>query len=165
MEETIRDNQFLEKKLETLWQRYFSDVKRKNQVKIKFGPRVSRRMGSIRKVHHAANSAKFDTLILLNGHFRDPEIPEMLIDATICHELAHYAHGFSSPLPRLLRFPHRGGVVDREFKKRGLSRLINTEKRWLEANWLKYLKTHKSTRKRTRKISFFAAVRFALLGE
>jgi predicted metal-dependent hydrolase len=78
---------------------------------------------------------------MMNGHFKDIRIPLYVIDATIAHELAHYAQGFSSPLPRLSRFPHRGGSVDNELDDRGLNWLVQKELNWLNKNWDKFLQS------------------------
>ena len=134
----MRDNAYLRRKLEQLWQAHFPDVQKTNTVEIEFGKKAVKRLGSIRRCHYPGQEG-FDTLIYLNGHFRDEAIPEYVIDATICHELAHYAHGFSSPLPKLSRFPHRGGVVDRELETRGLGKLLRLETEWLKTNWMNYL--------------------------
>lgn len=135
----MRNNKYLKQKLDDLWQKYFSDVVQSNKVEIQFSRKAKRRLGSIRRCHYP-DQAGFDTLIYINGHFQDEAIPEYVIDATICHELAHYAHGFSSPLPKLSRFPHRGGVVDNELERRGLGGLLARETSWLKRNWLKYLR-------------------------
>lgn len=137
----MRNNAYLRKKLDNLWQAHFPDVKKSNRVEIEFGRKAAKRLGSIRRCHYPGEKS-FDTLIYINGHFKDQQIPEYVIDATICHELAHYAHGFSSPLPKLSPFPHRGGVVDRELEKRGLGRLLRLETGWLQKNWLSYLDDH-----------------------
>ena len=135
----MRDNSILEKKLQNIWDEYFPDVPQRNDVQIRFGKKARKRLGSIREKYYA-NSPDFDTLILINGHFKDHTIPEFVVEATIAHELCHYAHGFASPLPRLSRFPHRGGSVDREMVRRGIGDMVLREQEWLDANWMKYLK-------------------------
>ena len=135
----MRSNTLLLERLSLIWKKYFPDVPVENQVMIGFGRKAEKRLGSIRRINISKNRKKFDTLILLNGHFKNPIIPNFVIDATIAHELAHYAQGFSSPLPRLSRFPHRGGSVDRELEKRGLGWLVEKELSWLNKNWDKYL--------------------------
>lgn len=135
----MRTNAFLHQRLKSIWATYFSDMPMLNNVVIMFGPRAKKRLGSIRKVYHNDND-KYDTQILINGHFKDPEIPQDVIDATIAHELVHYSHGFSSPLPKLSRFPHKGDVVDKDMEKRGLGDLMVSEYIWLDNNWIDYLK-------------------------
>jgi len=138
----MRTNSLLETLLDSIWQDYFSDVPRSNKVSIKFGKRAKRRLGSIRKINNRIGSKNFETEILINGYFRDKTIPQYVIEATIAHELSHYAHGFSSPLPKLSRFPHRGGMVDKELVNRGLKYLADIENSWLKNNWAKYLRKH-----------------------
>lgn len=134
----MRSNQYLLDRLSLIWKKYFPDVPVKNQVLIGFGRKAQRRLGSIRRINIKKRN-NFDTLILMNGHFKNLAIPEFVIDATIAHELAHYAQGFSSPLPRLSRFPHRGGSVDGELKKRKLNWLVKKELNWLNQNWDDFL--------------------------
>ena len=136
----MRNNAYLRRKLDKLWQAHFPDVKKSNRVEIEFGRKAAKRLGSIRRCHYPGEES-FDTLIYINGHFKDQRIPEYVIDATICHELAHYAQGFSSPLPRLSRFPHRGGSVDKELEDRNLGWLVEKELDWLNKNWDKFLKS------------------------
>lgn len=134
----MRSNRLLLERLSLIWEKYFPSVPVENRVLIGFGRKATRRLGSIRRIN-IEGKKKFDTLILINGHFRDKTIPQYVLDATIAHELAHYAQGFSSPLPRLSRFPHRGGSVDKELENRGLEWLVEKELTWLNKNWDKYL--------------------------
>lgn len=134
----------MENRFEYLFRKHFSDVEAVNQIDILFGRRARTRLGSIRKVFPKSLvkrlSGKFETQIIINGHFKNFEIPEYIIDATIAHELCHYAHGFSSPLPQLSRYPHYGGIVTKEMKKRGFAEIIQKQKVWLKKNWVNYLK-------------------------
>ena len=68
--------------------------------------------------------------------FKDQKIPVRVIDHTLAHELVHYIHGFSSKRVRLHKYPHVGGVVQKEMKKRGMGYLIDSYKQWI-----KYYKT------------------------
>ena len=129
-----RDNKYLAERIEYLWEEYFSDCPRLNEIKIKFGPKCFIRLGSIRSCNHKDDNS-FDTLILVNGHYKNPIIPSYVIDATIVHELVHYIHGVSSPLPAKSKFPHRCGAVDKEFKKRNLEELATLENNWLKKYW------------------------------
>jgi hypothetical protein len=72
----------------------------------------------------------------MNGLFRRQDVPEFVVEATIFHELTHYAHGFNSPLDQAQAHPHAGGVMRREFAERGLLELYLQQKRWLKTNWL-----------------------------
>lgn len=169
----MRDNIWLEEKLNKIWQTYFSDVPRENEVIIKFGCKARTRLGSIRSAKSKEYEIKKNinkpraprpapnTLIMITGYFKDETVPEYIIDLTIAHELCHYAHGFSSPLPQLYKYPHQGGLVDKELEKRGLLRELQKQKKWLKLEWPKIIENNfrpKSkrfkVRKRRRKISF-----------
>lgn len=76
-----------------------------------------------------ANNRSF---ITITGMFKDEKIPVEVIDHTIAHELCHYTHGFSSPKPRLHRYPHHGGVIKEELEGRGLHHLVKSYQRWLK---------------------------------
>lgn len=143
----MRDNEWLENRMEYIQRKHFADAKIDNALLIRFGRRAMRVLGSIRKNPERSIldklSGKFDTQIIINGHFRDENIPEYVIDAVIGHELCHYIHGFSSPLPQLARHPHKGGIVNYEMAKRGLGDLELEQKKWIKGNWLAYLRKHR----------------------
>jgi hypothetical protein len=100
-------------------------------VRIEFGRRAKRQLGSIRLDRQDPTVS----IITMNGLFRDPAIPEFIVTATLVHELTHYAHGFNSPLARKHAHPHAGGVMRAEYAERGLESLYVRQKRWLKANW------------------------------
>ena len=122
----MRDNSWLEIRLKKIWQSYFADVKGSNLIKVRFGRNALYRFGSIRLDLRSKTS-----YITINGNFRSPKLPVQVIDHTLAHELVHYAQGFSSKNPRLHRYPHRGGVIDKELKERGLNHLVLYYKNWL----------------------------------
>jgi len=132
-----RDHRWLKERLAAIWQRYFPDVVIANNVFVKFGRPTRTRLGSIKLGRRKENP---NTIITVNGHFTNPEIPEFVVDAVLAHELTHYAHGFCSPLDQFHRYPHQGGVVRRELVDRGLKELLQLEKKWVKENWIKYLK-------------------------
>lgn len=140
----IRDNKWLEMKLGEIIHRFFSDLEIKNSISIHFGRKNERQLGKISKRHHGSIlsrlSNNFDTIITLNSRFRDPEIPEFVIEGTIIHEMCHYAHGFSSPLPQKCKYPHQGGIIKHEMIQRGAGDIYLNEKKWLKKNWQKHLK-------------------------
>ncbi len=130
----MRNNQDLEFELCKLLNGAFSDLVQGNEIAIAFGVRAKRRFGSIKitadkKVSH----------ITINGIFKKTFIPIEIIQATIAHELCHYAHGFASPLPRKYKYPHRGGIIKKEMNQRGLAHLYDFEKKWSKANWAKVI--------------------------
>lgn len=96
-----------------------------------------------------ARNDNFKTIIVINSLFKDEAIPEFIIDSVIVHEMAHYAHGFNSPLPQKHRNPHKGNVIRREFLLRGIGDLERQQQKWMKENWQKYLdENFPSTRKR-----------------
>lgn len=132
-----RDHKWLKSRLENIWQRYFPDVGIANNVFVKFGRSSMTRLGSIKFGRKTENP---NTIITINGHFIDPEIPEFVVDAVLAHELTHYAHGFCSPHNQAYKHPHRGNVVKNELNDRGLNDLLKLEKAWIKKNWINYLK-------------------------
>lgn len=132
-----RDNKWLRERLKQIWNRYFHDVPPANNIIIKFGRPARTRLGSIKFGRRKIDP---NTIITLTGFFRDHEIPEFVIDATVAHELVHYAHGFHSPHPQLYRHPHHGGVVRRELIDRGLEDVLELSRKWLKNNWPDYVR-------------------------
>ena len=139
-----RNSRWLEAKLRQIIEKYFSDVNFCNNLSIRFSKRSRRQLGCIAKKHsHSVIKrlkGEFESEIRINGYFRDESIPEYVVDGTIIHELCHYAHGFSSPLPQQSRYPHQGGMVKHEMIKRGAGDIYLAEKKWLKQNWQNYLK-------------------------
>ncbi len=126
-----RDQAWLQLMLDKIWDNYFAQVEQDNDVRIVFGRRAKRRLGSI----SLDPVDRVTSVITMNGLFRNESIPEFVVEATVVHELTHYAHGFNSPLEQAQRHPHAGGVMRREFAERGLLELYLQQKRWLKAYW------------------------------
>jgi hypothetical protein len=126
-----RDETWLQQLLDSTWDTYFADVPQENDVRIIFGRRAKRRLGSI----SLDPADRKTSIITMNGVFKSPDIPEFVILATLVHEMTHYAHGFNSPLAKAQAHPHAGGVMRREFEERGLLDLYKQQKQWLKANW------------------------------
>jgi hypothetical protein len=122
-----RDDEWLLSRLDHLWKNYFGNVKQINPVFIRFGRFSKFRLGSIRLERYTKN-----TYVTITGMFRDPNIPVEVVDHTIAHELCHYTHGFSSPAPRLHKFPHSGGVIKTELESRGMHNLVKAYAKWLK---------------------------------
>ncbi|KKQ35264.1 MAG: hypothetical protein US52_C0030G0016 [candidate division WS6 bacterium GW2011_GWA2_37_6] len=147
----MRDNTWLEEKMFELWEDNFEDVPRKNLVIIKFGRGSSRQLGSIKWANkktrgirkfmkdHEIQDDKRVSVITITLKFKDENVPEDIVRATIAHEMCHYAHGFNSPLQQIYNHPHKGGVIRKEFEKRGLGQLHKYSKKWLKTNWRKYI--------------------------
>ena len=126
----MRDQKWLQNLFDEMWKNHFSDVPVLNNILIKFS-RVSRtRLGSIRMTRDKKSS-----IILMNGIFKDPLIPVQVVEAVLAREIVHYVHGFCSPLKRVHRHPHQGGVVRDEMIKRGLRHQYEVERRWTKNSW------------------------------
>ena len=142
----MRDHAWLEKQLHFLLLKYFSSVKISNPIEIKWGREAKYRFGSIRlvkpkglsvlrgfrKMRSIRENHPTKSLITITSMFRNESIPVKVVQYTICHELCHYAHGFSSINKKLFAHPHHGGVVNRELTERGAEDLIFEFKKWLK---------------------------------
>jgi hypothetical protein len=161
----MRDNQWLNNRLEIIWKKHFKDVPRVNIVNICFGKRARTRLGSIKQsavgsrrlavLNKAANcKPQTASRITITGYFRDEIVPEYVVDLVIAHELCHYAHGFCSPHPQLYDNPHKGKIIDKELYKRGFGEDIKKQKTWLKESWPAIVGPHKQRRIiRKRKLS------------
>src|SRR3989304_8850905 len=139
----MRSNGWLKEQLDFLLKNYFSDVPITNPIEIKFGrearyrfgsirlvkPRGLRILGSIRKLRDRIPQKSVVTITSL---FARESIAVDVVRYTIAHELCHYAHGFSSQNRRMFKYPHHGGIVNKELKERGAENLILAFKKWLK---------------------------------
>ena len=152
----MRDNHWLAKQLDFLLKTYFSNVEITNPIEIRFGREAKFRFGSIRLVkpkglksprrqtrfvgsfpnrvwNRLANrDSPQKSIITITSVFASESVPVGVVHYTIAHELCHFAHGFSSANKRLFKFPHHGGVVNRELTERGAHELIGAFKKWLK---------------------------------
>lgn len=137
----MRDEKWLFQKLDEVWDNHFPDVPQENDVQIIWGKRARTRLGSIRQIPSTGpiKTKHPTTLITINSLFKDKNIPEYVVMGTIAHELAHYAHGFNSPLEQKYQTPHAGGIIHKELKARGLEKIHRNQKRWLKENWKNYI--------------------------
>lgn len=108
-----------------------------NAVSIRFVREGRRRLGWI-----AMSESGESTLIGINRLLASPDVPQPLCDVTIAHELAHYAHGFGSPLARRFADPHAGGVVETELRARGLGRWLDDADVWTSRHWSAVSSSH-----------------------
>lgn len=139
----MRDDKWLFEKLDELWDGHFSDIPQHNDVVIKFGRKARQRLGSIKqetKTHLDLLAKNRKTIITINGLFKDENVPDYVVMATIAHEMCHYAHGFSSPIEQKFSNPHQGGIVTKEMKARGFTKELNLQKKWLKVEWPDYIK-------------------------
>ena len=143
----MRNNQWLENRLDLIWNRHFFDIEKKNPILIQFGKRARTRLGSIRQVNgkrfivngsdkNIRSSINHEpSIVTITGYFIDEIVPEYVVDLVIAHELCHYAHGFCSSHPQLYKNPHQGKVIDKELYKRGFGEEVKKQKAWLKESW------------------------------
>ena len=125
----MRDNLWLNERLNEIWELFFSDIVKKNNIKIRFLGKWKNKFGHIKKLKDGSSE------IVINGLFKNEKIPDYIVDLTIAHEVVHYLHGFNSPYPRKYRYPHQGGVVRKELISRGLKVPLKLERRFLKQDW------------------------------
>ncbi len=130
--QVVRTDYTLFHHLSLIWREHFSDVERVNPVVIEFGRAARTRLGSI-TLDKPSNISRITISHLLAYDL----VPDVVLNATIAHELVHYTHGFSSLRPRIFRHPHQGGIILKEFRARGLYPTHLEARRWLRANWRK----------------------------
>lgn len=145
VKDSYRDREWLENLLGDIWYKHFIDVPQQNDVRIVYGRKAKRQLGSIK----LDPKDRITSIITINPIFQDLEVPEFVVRATIVHEMTHYAHGFNSPLEQKQQHPHSGGVIRQEFAERGLEQLFIDQREWLRHNWIGVLQRYfdiKSTR-------------------
>ena len=154
----MRSNSWLQNQLDFLLKKYFTDIPLENPIEIKFGREAKYRFGSIRLVKKGITSGQGTTsitsylprlllkargtlktsqtpqksIITITSMFAKESVPAEVVHYTIAHELCHYAHGFSSANRRLFKYPHHGGIVNKELTGRGAHHLISAFKKWLK---------------------------------
>lgn len=119
--------------LDAIWQQYFADVPRVNQLEIAYGQPWKRRLGLIRLSLDNSTS-----VIQVNALLQIPQVPAYVLITTIAHELTHYAHGFGSPLPRKYKHPHAHHVVKNELERRGLGEAMRLCDVWIDSTWFSF---------------------------
>ncbi len=119
--------------LDWLWQHYFTDIVRVNEVLISYCYPWKTRLGLIR-----LSLDKTHSFIGINSLLQSSQVPECVLITTIAHEMTHYAHGFGSPLPRLCKYPHANGVVERELERRELGECLRCSNEWIDKYWYSF---------------------------
>jgi hypothetical protein len=127
---TVRDNAWLSEQLDHIWSTWFSDVAPITPVSIRFVRPWKTRLAVIYLSDNETRS-----FIGVNRYLRDSRVPYPICLVTIAHELTHYAHGFGSHHRRRYRHPHRGNVVQRELRKRGLGAELRFYTDWTNDVW------------------------------
>ncbi|MDO8556781.1 MAG: hypothetical protein Q7R96_06445 [Nanoarchaeota archaeon] len=127
----MRDDLWLQERFDQIWGLFFPDVE-KRDISIRWKGRWKNKFGHISKSKQTNK-----TEIVVNKLFKDFRVPEEVVKLTIAHEIVHYAHGFHSHLPKLYAHPHKGGVVNKELKKRGFGYALKFERQWIKSDWWK----------------------------
>ena len=153
MEDNTRDNIWLRSRLDSMLENHFDDIEHLHPILIHFGRRSKTRLGSITLRHrerirtpmyrHEVKSLNIHdavSLITINSLLKHEQVPEVVVDGVIAHELVHYCHGFNSLLPRKHKHPHAGGVVRLELKKRGIDHLERDQKKWTKVYWREFMR-------------------------
>ena len=134
----MRTNSWLAERLTDLHLNHFSDVPIENLILVRFGRASRTRFGSIiarpKKGH-----TKPVTYITINSLFQDLAVPDFVIDATLAHEFVHYSHGFHSPLKQAYKFPHKGDIVNKELRKRGIGSILDMQTEWAKNDYRQIL--------------------------
>ncbi|MBV9119978.1 MAG: hypothetical protein JOZ39_04675 [Chloroflexi bacterium] len=129
-----RDNAWLGRQLDYIWDTWFPDVAAITPVSIRFVRAWKRRLAVIYLAEDESES-----FIGVNRLLRDERVPYTVCLVTIAHELVHYTHGFGSHHPRRFSHPHRGNVVQRELTTRGLSKELQMYTQWTTEQWFDLL--------------------------
>lgn len=144
----MRNNDWLKDRLVVLHQNHFSDIMDGNEIEVRFGRYSKTRLGSIvirektkrsrrleREKLKTLSAEEVVSIITINSHLANPEIPEEIIDGVLAHEFIHFVHGFNSMRKKRYQLPHHGGIISNELKKRGLGDTLRFQKNWLKKNW------------------------------
>jgi hypothetical protein len=137
----MRNNTWLAEQLRQLHLTHFSDVSIPNTIHVRFGRASIRRLGSILAKQQ---DNKLVTTITVTKLFQSDLVPELVVQATLAHEFAHYTHGFHSPHPKRYKHPHRGKVIEKELLARGLSHLLVAQNLWLKHSYQDFLRDHRT---------------------
>lgn len=122
---------YLAKKTAQLIRENFSDKGVTNLLMVKTGKRCKRKLGHIKSIR----GIETDSLIEINPLLFDLEVPEYVLDYVIMHELMHYFQGFCSNHEKKHKFPHKGGIVEKEMANLGWKEIQEKSDKWIKENW------------------------------
>lgn len=140
LSDTIAVSRSPDSYLDEIWRKHFSNVARLNKVQIAYCYPWKRRLGLIRLSLDSMTS-----FIGLNALLQVEEVPEYVLITTVAHELAHYAHGFGSPLARRFEHPHANNVVSQELEHRGLGEIMRLCDEWIDKHWFSFYDRERET--------------------
>jgi len=139
--DSARSQDWLEQQFMDIWRTYFPDVDQVNEVCIRFVKESKTRLGWI-----SLSLSGRSTLIGINRLLSNQDMPLHVCEITIAHEIAHYAHGFGSPLPRKYADPHANGIVEQELEARGLGPVLAIYQEWTETQWNSWVRRNAALR-------------------
>lgn len=129
--------------LSSIWQQYFADVPQANAIEIAYCRPWKSRLGLIRMSLDGTRS-----FIGINSLLYHKAVPNEVLLTTIAHELAHYAHGFGSPLPQLYEHPHANNVVTNELVQRGLGDMFVVCDAWINDHWYDFYESQRAIKRK-----------------
>jgi len=131
----MRDDLWLKNRMEYIWNKYFPDLEKENKILVGFKGKWKNKFGHIKMVGK-------NTEIVVNSLFKDDRVPEFIVDNTLAHEIVHYLHGFQSPRKQMFEHPHKGNIVNKELKDRGVINGLRMEKDWVKGRWVDIYKSY-----------------------
>ncbi len=134
-----QSDRFLAAKTAAICREYFKHREITNLLIVKWGKPWKTKLGHIKALK---GNPELGSVIEINTVFKDPRVPQYVIDVTILHELVHYFQGFGSNHVRRHRHPHRGGAVDNELVEFGWKELMKKQDEWVHQNWVKIWTEH-----------------------
>lgn len=150
-------DQYLARRTAELIRENFAERGVTNLLVVKWGKRWPRTLGHIKTLEHR----DFGSTIEINALFKNPDVPEYVLDYVLMHELVHYFQGFGSNHEKKSRHPHKGGVVDKELDRLGWKEIREKGEAWIKANWRDTLVRHGAV-KRPRKTKVLTPKKFIM---
>ncbi|HPM85497.1 MAG: hypothetical protein WC290_02965 [archaeon] len=77
----------------------------------------------------------FGSIIEINPLLKDLSVPQYVLDYVLMHELTHYFQGFGSNHERKHKYPHKGGIVEKELARHGWEEITQKSEKWIKENW------------------------------
>lgn len=129
----VRSDEWLATYLGLIWDAHFSDVPWVDTIDIRFGRPWKTVLGFI-TLEDVEDVGQI-CFIRINWLMQLSQVPESVVELIIAEEIVHYTHGFGSTLPRKYRYPHKGSVVPKELRSRGMGHLLTPCSAWIDKEW------------------------------
>ena len=150
-------DQYLARRAASLIRENFGERGVTNLLVVKWGKRWNRTLGHIKTLENK----DFGSEIEINSLFKNPDVPEYVLDYVLMHELVHYFQGFGSNHEKKSKHPHKGGVVDKELDRLGWKEIREKGEAWIKANWRDTLVKYGAV-KRPRKVKVLTPKKFIM---